>query len=90
MTQAMSPVITKIPKHGRQNPQQDAAHRAVKPVSLPLKECEIAKDKRPNGILHELREVAAGLTDDAGAQTVDRIIAAVVSSLLKVVDSDLN
>ena len=85
----MIPVITKVPEYGRKHPEQNAFHGRIVPTSLNVEYGEVAEHEAPDCVLHEPGEIARRLAQNTSANTVDRIIAAVVSGALPAIDEKL-
>jgi len=90
MAEAVKPVVAEIPGQGGGNPQHDAARRQVEPGQRHVDDGEIFEHESPRQQRQKLREVASGRVQHAGADTVDRIIAAVITGPATPVDEHLD
>ncbi len=90
VAQAMIPVVAKIPENRGKNPQSNAACRPIEPTPLNIEQGEVTQHQAPDRVLHNLREIACCLTEDTGTETVDCIVATIVSSPPPPVDREFH
>jgi len=85
----MRPVVTKIESNQGQRPQCDAARRQVEPGEVPFEESEVGENERPDYTLHKARKITCRGAEHACAQTVQRVIRAIVSAPAHTIDHQL-